>query len=54
MAGSISAILARPVPVVAGLMGLGAVLGYVEQGTAAALAFMAAGLVMMVAYGRMH
>jgi hypothetical protein len=34
MAGSISAILARPVPVVAG--------------------FMAAGLFMMIVYGRMH
>jgi hypothetical protein len=52
MADGINAILARPVPVVAGLMALGAVLGYVELGTMAALAFMAAGLVMMFVYGR--
>jgi hypothetical protein len=52
MAGTFSTIMARPVPVVAGLMGLGAVLAYVGLGTVAALTFMAAGLVMMFAYGR--
>ncbi len=52
MAGTLNSIMARPVPVVAGLMVLGAVLGFIEQGTVAAIAFMLAGLVMMFAYGR--
>ncbi|MBL6078036.1 hypothetical protein JMJ56_08465 [Belnapia sp. T18] len=52
MAGTFSTVMARPVPVVAGLMALGAVLAFLEMGTPAALAFMVAGLVMMYAYGR--
>ncbi|WP_160299800.1 hypothetical protein [Belnapia sp. F-4-1] len=52
MAGTFSTAMARPVPVVAGLMALGAVLAFLEMGTPAALAFMAAGLVVMFAYGK--
>ncbi len=52
MAGTFSSIMARPVPLVAGLMVLGVVLGFVGLGTPAAVSFMLAGLVVMFAYGR--
>ena len=52
MAGTFGSIMARPVPLVAGLMVLGVVLGFVGLGTPAAVVFMLAGLVMMFAYGR--
>jgi uncharacterized membrane protein len=52
MEGTIGTIMARPMPLVAGLMVVGAVLGFLELGTVAAVAFMLAGLAMMYAYGR--
>lgn len=52
MAGTFGSIMARPVPLVAGLLVLGLVLGFVGLGTPAAVTFMLAGLVLMFAYGR--
>jgi hypothetical protein len=52
MAATFNSIMARPLPVIAGLLALGAVLAFIELGTVAAAAFMLAGLALMYGYGR--
>ncbi|SDB64453.1 hypothetical protein [Belnapia rosea] len=52
MADLLRQMLARPWPPVAVLMLIGAVLGYLGLGTAAAVLFMTAGMLIMVASAR--
>ncbi len=52
MEGTLGAIAARPMPLAAGLMVVGALLAFVEFGTAASIAFMLAGLAIMFASGK--
>lgn len=52
MAELFNRIIAQPWPPVAVLMLIGAVLGYLELSTAAAVAFMLAGLIIMFSSGR--
>ena len=49
MEGTLGAIMARPMALAVGLMVVGALLAFVEFGTAASIAFMLAGLAIMVA-----
>lgn len=49
MDGTLGAITARPMALAVGLMVVGALLAFVEFGTAASIAFMLAGLAIMFA-----